>query len=291
MIHGWLILNKPQGMSSTHAGNIVRRLVQGKSLGHAGTLDPFACGVLPLALGEATKTMPYVVAKEKEYLFEITWGIQTDTDDCEGRSIAESSVRPAACDILEILPKFMGDITQIPPIYSAIKKQGVPSYQRARAGENVTMASRMVQIEGLELIESQIDKARFRVRCGPGTYVRSLGRDLALELGTVGHVSFLERTRVGKFDINHAISLEILREKRHIADIMPLIMPIRAVLDDIPAVSVSAEIEIKLRQGQAVQLHSLAQPSGLCLVEAAGKPVAIAFYDGEQLQVKRVFNC
>lgn len=289
MTHGWLILNKPEGMTSTRAGSIVKRLFKVKSLGHAGTLDPFACGVLPLALGEATKTMPYVVASNKEYIFDVTWGIQTDSDDREGQVIATHDYRPTTQEILAVLPQFMGEIRQVPPVYSALKIQGQPAYKRVRAGEEVVMKERFVQIDALELLDATPDKARFRVACGGGTYVRSLGRDMALALGTLGHLTYLQRTKVGKFSVNDAISLEIIEENRHTLGELPLLQSIRTVLDDIPAVPVSSEVEKKLRQGQAVHLTLPFQ--GICLVEAGDKPVAMAEYDGVQLQVKRVFNC
>jgi tRNA pseudouridine55 synthase len=289
MTHGWLILNKPEGMTSTRAGSIVKRLFKIKSLGHAGTLDPFACGVLPLALGEATKTMPYVVASNKEYIFDVTWGIQTDSDDREGQVIATHDYRPTTQEILAVLPQFIGEIRQVPPVYSALKIQGQPAYKRVRAGEEVVMKERFVQIHALELLDATPDKARFRVACGGGTYVRSLGRDMALALGTLGHLTYLQRTKVGKFSVNDAISLDIIAENRHTLGELPLLQSIRTVLDDIPAVPVSSEVEKKLRQGQAVHLTLPFQ--GICLVEAGDKPVAMAEYDGVQLQVKRVFNC
>jgi tRNA pseudouridine55 synthase len=289
MVHGWLILDKPEGITSTHAGNLVKRIFNVKSLGHAGTLDPFACGVLPLALGEATKTMPYVVAKDKEYIFDLTWGCQTDTDDREGQVIARSDYRPQECEILAAIPQFIGEIEQQPPIYSALKIQGKPAYQRARAGEDVNVPSRVVHIYDLTVLDIFPDKVQLKVCCGAGTYIRSLGRDLAIKLGTLGHLTYLKRVRVGKFHIDDAISLDILRENRHTLDILSLVRSIRTVLDDIPAVSVSVEVEKKLRQGQAVCLTLPAQ--GLYLVEAADRPVALAEYNGIQLHVKRVFNC
>lgn len=289
MTHGWLILNKPEGMTSTRAGTIVKRIFKVKSLGHAGTLDPFACGVLPLALGEATKTMPYVMAGEKEYIFDLCWGAQTDTDDREGEVVATNAHRPSEQDILQILPQFLGDISQMPPIYSALKIGGKPAYKRARDGEEVVLMPRLVTIHELELLHLDGERGRFRVRCGSGTYVRSLGRDIAIALGTLGHLTFLERTKVGNFLIKDAISLEILEESRHTPEVLSLVKAIRTVLDDIPAVSVSSEVEKKLRQGQAVHLTLPAR--GIYLVEAADNPVAIAEYDGVQLQVKRVFNC
>ncbi len=289
MNHGWLILNKPEGITSTRAGSMVKRIFKVKSLGHAGTLDPFACGVLPLALGEATKTMPYVVAQDKEYIFEVTWGVQTDTDDREGQPISFHNYRPSEQEILKILPQFVGEISQMPPLYSALKVQGKPAYERARAGQEVILKPREIKVYELEMLEVHAHMARFRVACGTGTYVRSLGRDMAIALGTVGHLTYLQRTKVGKFHINDAISLEILDENRHTLDVLSLVKSIRTVLDDIPAVSVSSEVEKKLRQGQAVHLTLPAQ--GMYLVEAADKPVAMAEYDGMQLQVKRVFNC
>ena len=249
---GWLILDKSEGMTSTQAGGSVKRLFGQKKIGHAGTLDPFASGVLPLALGEATKTMPYLMNRPKSYKFTLSFGAQTTTDDTEGEVIATSSNRPTLSDIQSSLSLFTGSIQQTPSVYSAIKIQGKPAYARARAGETIEMPSRQVEIYSLTLEHYDGESATCTVHCGTGTYVRSLGRDLALHLGTVGHLIMLQRTCVGPFNIQRAISLENIK-KISDTSLACVLLPIGSVLDDIPAVSVSLQKAAKIRHGQAVE--------------------------------------
>jgi len=251
MSNGWLILDKAVGVTSTHAGNAVKRLFGQKKIGHAGTLDPFACGVLPLALGEATKTMPYLMGNSKTYQFTLTFGNQTTTGDPEGQIVASSTYRPSPDQLREILPAFTGKIAQTPPAYSAIKINGKAAYARARSGESVVMPSRTVVIHELSLDDYDGESAILTVNCGSGTYVRSLGQDIATTLGSVGHLTSLKRTRVGLFTIDQAISLENL-QKISDTSTKGVLKPIGAVLDDIPAVSVSLEEAVKIRQGQAI---------------------------------------
>ena len=215
-VNGWLILDKPVGMTSTQAVGAVRRLFDARKAGHAGTLDPLATGLLPIALGEATKTVPYAVDGTKHYRFVVRWGATTDTDDAEGRITETSELRPSREAIEGLLPQFMGEIMQTPPIYSAIKVAGARAYDLAREGEAVKLEARPVQIELLELIEvPDRDTAIFRARCGKGTYVRALARDMGVALGCLGHLIGLRRTRVAAFEEAQAITLDALEKAAH----------------------------------------------------------------------------
>lgn len=287
MNNGWLILDKSEGITSTQAGGAIKRIFSQKKIGHAGTLDPFASGVLPLALGEATKTMPYLMARQKAYRFTILFGAQTNTDDTEGEVIATSSSRPSQQDIEKALSLFKGEIQQTPSAYSAIKIKGKPAYARARAGEQVEMSPRMVNIHDLFLEHFDGEKATLSVECGTGTYVRSLGRDLAQHLGTVGHLVMLQRTRVGPFGIGCAISLEKLK-KMCDSSITRVLLPIGSVLDDIPAVSVSLQEAVKIQHGQAVET-----PQGNAKGVSAwceGKLIALGHVLDNVFYPDRVFN-
>lgn len=257
-VHGWLILDKPAGMTSTRAGSLVKRLLKTKKLGHAGTLDPFATGVLPLALGEATKTIPYVVADEKAYRFQITWGEERTTEDIEGDVMRVHGHRPEAGAIAGVLPQFLGSIMQQPPIYSALKIKGECAYALARRGEDVVLAQRLVHIHSLALISiDNKDQATFEVTCGPGTYVRSLGRDIARLLGTFGYLSQLRRLKVGKFDETTVISMENFEKISHNSKGQSVILSIGAVLDDIPAVPVSESDMLRIQRGQDISTSQM----------------------------------
>jgi tRNA pseudouridine55 synthase len=290
-MNGWILLDKPYGMSSTQAGNIVRRLTQSSKAGHAGTLDPFATGVLPIALGEATKTIPYIMENAKQYRFQVTWGEQRTTDDVEGAVVAACEIRPDRGAITAILPQFIGSIQQCPPAFSAIKVEGRRAYDLARAGENVVLKSRLVTVHDLilESIDS-LEQATFLVTCGSGTYVRSLTRDMAEALGTVGYVSFLRRTFVGKFHEKDTILLEKLRELRHISEIDQWILPLGAVLDDIPAVPIKAEDAIKIRQGQMVPIAGISSNLSISALWLEDQVVAIVENRDGFYCPKRVFN-
>lgn len=286
-MHGWLILDKSEGMRSTQAGGAVKRIFGQKKIGHAGTLDPFASGVLPLALGEATKTVPYLMNKPKTYKVALSFGTQTSTDDTEGEVIATSSNRPTLSDIQSALGLFTGSIRQIPSMYSAIKIKGKPAYARARAGEVIDMPSRQVEIYNLTLESYVADTATFNVRCGTGTYVRSLGRDLALHLGSVGHLTMLQRTCVGPFNIESAISLENIK-KISDTSMACVLLPIGSVLDDIPAVSVSLQKAAKIRQGQAIEIN---QGNSLGVsVWCDGSIIALGHVTDNMFYPDRVFN-
>lgn len=291
MTNGWIFLNKPEGVSSTLASTLVRRLFKASKAGHVGTLDPFASGVLPIALGEATKTIPYFDADSKSYVFQITWGEQRNTDDVEGDIIKTSIVYPSEGDIRAALPYFKGTISQIPPAYSAIKIQGKRAYALARAGENVSLSSRQVRIDDLKLLSiDSLTQATFQVDCGSGTYVRSLARDLACYLGTVGFVSYLQRIRVGKIHLEMTISLEKLKENRHILEMHQVLKPIGAVLDDIPAVTVSASDAQKVRQGKGIFLFEKHPLGKMVTIWENSDLVAIGVMKNSEFFPKRVFN-
>jgi tRNA pseudouridine55 synthase len=218
-VHGWVILDKPQGMTSTQAVGVVRRLFDAQKAGHAGTLDPLATGVLPIALGEATKTVPFAVDGAKAYRFTVRWGAGTNTDDAEGEIVETSAVRPSRDDIEGLLGQFIGDILQVPPAFSALKIEGERAYDLARSGEVVELQARPVAIDRFELMEMpDADTAVFEAACGKGTYVRALARDLGRQLGCFGHVIALRRTQVGTFDVEGATTLEELRRAADLQD-------------------------------------------------------------------------
>ena len=221
-INGWVILDKPAHMTSTSAVGAVRRIFNARKAGHAGTLDPLATGVLPIALGEATKTLPFVVDTQKHYQFTLRWGIATNTDDREGNPIKESEVRPGETDIRNVLSQFIGDVMQVPPVYSAIKIGGQRAYDLARNGEDVELEARSIYIDALELIAIQdADHAIFSVVSGKGAYMRGLARDLARALGTVGHIAALCRTAVGPFHEIDTISLDDWLSRLISNDVLP----------------------------------------------------------------------
>jgi tRNA pseudouridine55 synthase len=250
-IDGWLVLDKPAGISSAKAVAIARRAFNAAKLGHGGTLDPLASGVLPLAFGEATKTVSLVMDGRKTYRFTIRFGQQTATDDAEGEIVATSDVRPDDAAIAAALPRFTGLIEQTPPAFSALKIEGKRAYELARQGQTVELKPRPVEIFRLDLIaRPEPDLADFEVDCGKGTYIRSLARDLALALGTVGHVAALRRTQVGKFTENRAISLVKLEALGHSPARFEHLLPVETVLDDIPALAITEEEAALLRKGQ-----------------------------------------
>jgi tRNA pseudouridine55 synthase len=297
-VHGWLVLDKPIGMTSTHAVSVIKRLFTAKRAGHAGTLDPLASGCLPIALGEATKTVPFVMDGRKTYAFTVRWGEQRDTDDAEGRATATSDQRPSAEAIRAVLPRFTGTIEQVPPRYSAIKIAGERAYDLAREGETVEIASREVNVHRLDLIEmSGPDHAVFAAECGKGTYVRALARDMGLALGCLGHVSALRRTAVGPFTENTMIPLERLEALCHRAaagegNLADALLPVETALDDIPALAVSRADAARLQRGQAVLLRGRDAPvfRGLASVMASGQLVALAEVDRGEIVPKRVFT-
>jgi tRNA pseudouridine55 synthase len=297
-VHGWVVLDKPIGMTSTHAVSVVRRLFTAKRGGHAGTLDPLASGCLPIALGEATKTVPFIVESGKTYRFTVQWGEERDTDDAEGRVVEQSELRPQAEAIQALLPRFTGLIEQVPPRYSAIKIEGERAYDLARDGEIVELAPRPVAIDRLELVGMpDAAHAILETDCGKGTYVRALARDLGRALGCFGHVSALRRTRVGPFGENNMISLERLTALCHRAasgegSLADALLPVETALDDIPALAVSRADAARLQRGQAVLLRGRDAPilRGTVYITASGELIALAETDRGEIVPKRVFN-
>ena len=291
-IDGWVVLDKPLGLGSTQAVGRVRRLFGAQKAGHGGTLDPLASGVLPIALGEATKTVPFVMDGRKEYRFTLRFGEARSTEDAEGEVTATSPARPTDDAIRSTLARFTGEIDQTPPAYSALKIGGQRAYDLARAGETVVLTPRRVRIDRLELLSRlDADQADFVVGCGKGTYIRSLGRDLALALGTVGHLAALRRTVAGPFREEAAISLSKLEALGHIPALLGALAPVATALDDIPALALTEAQADRLRQGQPVLLTRDAPPSGtLVRAETGSKLVALVRSDGAALQPVRVFN-
>ncbi|HEV3491825.1 MAG TPA: tRNA pseudouridine(55) synthase TruB [Reyranella sp.] len=291
-VDGWVILDKPVGLGSTPAVSRVRRLFGARKAGHGGTLDPLASGVLPIALGEATKTVPFVMDGRKEYRFTLCFGQARSTEDAEGEVTATSDLRPADEAIRRALAAFVGDIEQVPPAFSALKVEGKRAYDLARAGEPVDLKPRRVLIERLALLgRPDTDHADFVVSCGKGTYIRSLGRDLALSLGTVGYLSALRRTAVGPFREEAAISLPKLEALGHIPALLGVLAPVATALDDIPALALTEAQADRLRQGQPVLLTRDAPPSGALLrAESGSRLVALVRSDGASLKPVRVFN-
>jgi tRNA pseudouridine55 synthase len=291
-IDGWVVLDKPVGLGSTPAVSRVRRLFGARKAGHGGTLDPLASGVLPIALGEATKTVPFVMDGRKEYRFTLCFGQARSTEDAEGEVTATSDLRPADGEIRRALAAFVGDVEQVPPAFSALKVEGKRAYDLARAGEPVDLKPRRVLIERLALLgRPDTDHADFVVSCGKGTYIRSLGRDLALALGTVGHLSALRRTAVGPFREDAAISLPKLEALGHIPALLGVLAPVATALDDIPALALTEAQADRLRQGQPVLLTRDAPPPGALLrAETGSRLVALVRSDGTSLKPVRVFN-
>lgn len=295
-VHGWLIFDKPQGMTSTQAVSRVKRLYQAAKAGHAGTLDPLATGVLPIALGEATKTVPFVVDGSKEYRFTVRFGAEADTDDAEGKVIARSDQRPSREDIEAKLADFTGEIEQVPPRYSALKVDGARAYDLARDQEDFELLPRRVSIDWLSLIDHpDEDRAVFEARCGKGTYVRALARDLGRALRCCGHVEALRRTRVGPFSEDRAVpftTLETLAERGGHEALMTAIEPVEIALGDLPAIQVSGPDADRLRRGQAVLLRGRDAPivEGTVYATARGTLVALGEVARGELHPRRIFN-
>jgi tRNA pseudouridine55 synthase len=254
-VHGWLVLDKPEDFTSTDAVSVVRRLFNANKAGHAGTLDPLASGILPIALGEATKTVPWLMEAEKSYSFTIRWGVSTDSQDREGKVVAESDVRPSPEAVAEALKGFLGEIDQVPPQFSAVKVDGERAYDLARDGQTVELKPRQVVLHEARLAETpDADHSVIEVRCGKGFYIRALVRDLAEKLGAEGHVARLRRTAVGKFDEASAVGLDELKALVHKAAAFEALRPVETALADIPAVAVNGEDAFKLRQGRPIVL-------------------------------------
>jgi len=297
-VDGWLILDKPVGMTSTHAVSVVKRAFAAKKAGHAGTLDPLATGVLPIALGEATKTVPFVMDGRKSYRFTVRWGVETDTDDAEGQAVASSDRRPDVAAIRAALPRFTGTIMQTPPKFSAVKIAGERAYDLAREGEAVSLEPRPVEIDRLDLVHGvDGDHAEFAAECGKGTYVRALARDLGRALGTCGHVVALRRTAVGPFTEQDAASLaELQRVVEESADGVavagPPLLAVAAGLANLPTLAVSRADAARLARGQAVLLRGRDAPilEGWVAVSVQGDLIALAEVEQGELRPRRIFN-
>ncbi|MBL8642201.1 MAG: tRNA pseudouridine(55) synthase TruB [Alphaproteobacteria bacterium] len=303
-ISGWINLNKPEGVTSNDAVMIVKRALGFPKIGHAGTLDPLASGILPIALGEATKLVQYMMDDDKVYLFTVTWGEQRTTDDREGDVIATSDIRPTAEHIRAVLPEFTGTILQKPPAFSAIKVDGKRAYDLARAGEDLDLAARPVDVYELELVTQTESTATLRCVCGKGTYVRSLARDIAEKLGTKGYVSYLCRENVGPFSLADAISLDFFRETTDKDTLESNVLPVQTVLDDIPVLAVNDTEATRLKNGQ--KLTFIARPdverlvkaghdiknrdAGLMIALYHGTALAMLEVTGVEAQPVRVFN-
>jgi tRNA pseudouridine55 synthase len=295
-IHGWVAFDKPLNMTSTQAVGKIRWLFGAEKAGHGGTLDPLATGLLPIALGEATKTVQWAMDGQKTYHFRAKWGAETNTDDLEGEKVAESTLRPTQTQIEAILAEFTGDIMQAPPAFSAIKIDGERAYDLARAGNAPEMQLRPVRIDGLSLINVAPHHADFEVICGKGTYIRSLARDMGRKLGCLAHVSLLRRTKVGPFGESHMISLEKLEELSHKPPhegaLQGALHSIVTVLAGIPALAVMDQDAAKLRQGQSVLLRGANAPINCeaVLVSHDGRPLGICEISQGSLKTKRLFN-
>ncbi len=292
-MNGWIILDKPLGLSSAQGVAAVKRILRGAGIrpdriGHGGTLDPLATGVLPIAVGEATKLAGRLLDATKAYDFTIEWGKATATEDAEGAVIATSDIRPDPAAIAAMLPRFTGPIDQVPPAYSALKIDGKRAYALARAGETVALASRQVTILALALVHTTPDTATFSALVSKGTYIRSLARDIALALGTVGHVSLLRRTRAGPFSLDQAIALDKFERCVQGAQLEQIILPLMAGLDDIPALSIDPDEAAALRQGRRLFGHPAAPGTYLACLGAV--PVALVEIDQDQVRVLRGFN-
>ena len=327
-MHGWIILDKPLGLGSTQGVSAVKRALRSAGLpkakvGHGGTLDPLATGVLPIAIGEATKLAGRMLDSDKEYAFTIRFGLQTDTLDAEGAAVATSDVRPSLSQVEAVLPRFTGPIEQMPPAYSALKVDGQRAYDLARAGEEVVLATRRVTVHALSILRGtaagtvednggavppapRLEEAPFPQRAaGPppragedsvtlvasvskGTYIRSLARDIALALGTVGHVVMLRRWKAGPFTLDHAISLDKLDGAAKAGRLEDYLLPLRAGLDDIPALALTPEQAGALRQGRI--LTGIAASDGLHFATSHDVPVALVEAEDRSVRVVRGFN-
>lgn len=309
-VHGWVVLDKPVGMTSTQAVGAMKRLFGTPKAGHAGTLDPLASGILPIALGEATKTVPYVMDGRKAYAFTVSWGAETNTDDTEGEVTARTDRHPTREEVEAALPRFTGDQMQVPPRFSAIKIDGERAYDLARDGEEVELQARPVVIHRLTLVEHTGTTSTLEAECGKGTYVRAIARDLGRTLGCLGHVSALRRTRVGPFRLDRTISLATLQELSHkpqagdidsdqrgdqtIAPAMlpQVLLPVETALDDIPALAVNRADAVRLARGQTVLLRGRDAPiiEGPLAVICQGRLVAVADLEAGEIVARRVFN-
>lgn len=290
VVDGWLVLDKPIGMTSTHAVSRLKRIFNAKKAGHAGTLDPLASGILPVAFGEATKTVPFVQDGQKAYRFTVRWGVETDSDDSDGKPVETSDLRPGVDQIVQALPNFVGTILQRPPAFSAIKIAGERAYDLARDGEIVEIEPRLVTIDALDLVETTDDTATIEARCGKGTYVRAIARDLGRLLGCYGHVVALRRTRVGPFTEADLVTFPDLEESAEAAGAH--LRSVEAGMAELPCVVVDRNLAARLRRGQSILLRGRDAPAEGETVYAAcdGEPVAFGPVKAGELVPNRVFN-
>ena len=300
-IHGWLNIDKPEGMTSNQVIGRVRRALNAQKLGHAGTLDPLATGILPIALGEATKTISFAQDRDKVYSFTIQWGEARNTDDREGEITHTSDKRPTVAEISALIPRFIGEIEQTPPQFSAIKIDGERAYDLARAGEAIEMKSRIVSVYALRLLGTTPDTATLELHCGKGTYVRAIARDMGVILGCFGHVSALRRLAVGQFTTENAIPLDVFEKLVLSSEPDRYLLPVETVLDDIPALALTDDEISRIKQGQTLKLLSrqdigrldiagINETTDLILAIGDNKPLALLEKDGIELHPVRVFN-
>jgi tRNA pseudouridine55 synthase len=292
-VHGWVVLDKPVGVTSTQAVAIVKRLFNAQKAGHAGTLDPLATGILPIALGEATKTMSFAVDGAKAYRFAVRWGAETPTDDAETAPSATSAVRPTLADIEAVMPRFIGEISQVPPAFSAIKIDGNRAYDLARDGETVELEPRTVVIDSLRVVDMPSNETTvFEAACGKGTYVRAIARDMGRALECYGHVVELRRTRVGTFTEAMAVTLDELREDTEKGELHRDLLPVETALDDILALDVSPSDAASLCRGQPVLIRGRDAPvlRGMAYALSRGRIVALGEIEKGALRPTRVFN-
>lgn len=284
-INGWVILDKGVGLTSTRAVSMVKRILSAKKAGHAGTLDPLASGILPIALGEATKTVPFVMDGQKSYVFTIEWGSETSTDDTEGEVVNRSDLIPDRAQVEALLPRFTGSILQVPPQFSAIKIQGERAYDLARGGENVEIEARQVEIERLELVAHEGNRSVIEADCGKGTYVRSIARDMGRALGCYGHIAALRRTRVGHFTETDSVTIEDLETDPR------ALRPVEQGLSDLPEVMVSRDTAARLMRGQSAILRGRDAPlSGKLYATCDGILIAVGDVEQGEFVPHRVFN-
>lgn len=284
-VNGWIVLDKGVGMTSTHAVAVVKRSLHAKKAGHAGTLDPLASGILPIALGEATKTVPFIMDGQKSYVFTVEWGTETDTDDSEGRVVAQSGTVPERAAVEALLPRFTGAIEQVPPRFSAIKIQGERAYDLARDGEIVELQARIVEIDRLALLHHDGNRSILEADCGKGTYVRAIARDLGRALGCLGHIAALRRTRVGPFSENDAVTVADLETNPQ------ALKSVETALTELPSIAITRDMAGRLMRGQSVILRGRDAPlSGQLYATCNGVLVAVGHVEQGELLPHRVFN-
>jgi tRNA pseudouridine55 synthase len=292
-VNGWVCVDKPVGVTSTQTVGKVRYAFDAQKAGHAGTLDPLASGILAIALGEATKTIPYAVDTQKTYRFTVRWGEQTSTDDAEGETIATSGVRPERAVIEAALPEFTGEIMQLPPRFSAIKLAGARAYDLARNGEAFELSPRPVKVRAFRLLEMpDADNAIFELICGKGTYVRALARDLGLRLGTAAHARDIRRLQAGPFNESNAISLDKIEQLVHNPSLSAYLLPVETPLDDIPALAITGSDATRLKRGLPILARNgQVNPSdAIICARIHGKAVALGFIEAGEFRPVRIFN-